>query len=567
MCSMQSLPANTTMEKMYSMNDTLNGQRNMQGAKKENMFNSVCNVLNVLWGQLSKVPVSFMGGNYPLSVTVVNNSVSHDFLKNLASKRESLNADNMYIHNGEIKESLNIVENIHNNICNEKKLCKIFENTKDNLKFNYEYIDNKNKDAEKSDEKKLDINKDVKYNTTDCNYLISIQNSNIESDEEFEYIYSDTNTKEVDVKENCYIFEETYNKNMSDTEQLFNCNTSRGDKTMNMENSLLTHSTNTLNTETIQQSTFPNLFTNMFQKIIDGVTDKFSKTDFNKSNIPAKASFSSKQRRKLTTVAKGRGRGRAKSQLRRSGVSQTRHRKERIKHDITIDIESDFKSWQELEEYDTTENKESEDVCLGEDVVDAVQYIIEERMSPVTYTFADVEPKIQKPKIRRNLNYDISKFSAKIPECLKQTDISNYDFRPRLISESSIDSEDSYCIVFETDSEVTFKSDVEDSEESDINEISEESDTNEISEDEITYKDEKPVTLIREVKFNLNPVIHLMVQWDYAYRAARKGPWEEIARDRERFRGRINCIERVLNPILTVQHRIHIWQERFALTE
>lgn len=58
-----------------------------------------------------------------------------------------------------------------------------------------------------------------------------------------------------------------------------------------------------------------------------------------------------------------------------------------------------------------------------------------------------------------------------------------------------------------------------------------------------------------------------MVQWDYAYRAARKGPWEEMARDRERFRSRINCIERVLNPILTTQHRTYIWQERFALTE
>ncbi|KAK1128041.1 hypothetical protein K0M31_003532 [Melipona bicolor] len=563
MCSMQNLPAKITMEKMYSMNDALNGQRNMQGAKKENMFDSVRNVLNVFWGQFSKV--SFMGGNYPLSVTVVNNSISHDLFKNLTSKRELLNADNVYIHNGEIKESLNIVENIHNNICNEKIFCtsKIFENTKDS----------KNKDAEKFDEKKLDINKDVKYNTTDCNYLISVQNSNIESDEEFEYIYSDTNTKEVDVKVNGYIFEETYNKDISNTEQLFNCNNSMGDETVNMENSLLTHSTNTLSTETIQQSTFSNLFTNMFQKIIDGVTDKFSKTDLNKSNMPAKTSFSSKQRKKLTTVAKGRGRGRAKSQLRRSGVSQTRHRKERIKHDITIDIESDFKSWQEFEEYDTTENKESEDLCLGEDVVDAVQYIIEERMSPVTYTFADVEPKIKKPKIRRNVNYDISKFSAKIPEYLKQTDTSNYDFRPRLISESSIDSEDSYCIVFETDSEVTFKSDSEESdineisEDSDINEISEDSDINEISEDEITYKDEKLVAPIREVKFNLNPVVHLMVQWDYAYRAARKGPWEEMARDRERFRGRINCIERVLNPILTVQHRIHIWQERFALTK
>lgn len=69
---------------------------------------------------------------------------------------------------------------------------------------------------------------------------------------------------------------------------------------------------------------------------------------------------------------------------------------------------------------------------------------------------------------------------------------------------------------------------------------------------------------ILQVTFNLTPVVHTMVQWDYAYRAARKGPWEEMARDRERFKGRINCIRCILEPILQIQHRTHIWQERFA---
>ena len=56
------------------------------------------------------------------------------------------------------------------------------------------------------------------------------------------------------------------------------------------------------------------------------------------------------------------------------------------------------------------------------------------------------------------------------------------------------------------------------------------------------FKDEISVSPIQKVKFNLSPVIHIMVHWDYAYRAARKGPWEEMARDRDRFRGRINAI-------------------------
>lgn len=61
------------------------------------------------------------------------------------------------------------------------------------------------------------------------------------------------------------------------------------------------------------------------------------------------------------------------------------------------------------------------------------------------------------------------------------------------------------------------------------------------------------------------PIVHKMVQWNFAYRAARKGPWEEMARDRERFKRRINCIANVLDPILRSQHRAHVWQERFAV--
>lgn len=54
-----------------------------------------------------------------------------------------------------------------------------------------------------------------------------------------------------------------------------------------------------------------------------------------------------------------------------------------------------------------------------------------------------------------------------------------------------------------------------------------------------------------------------MIKWNYAYRAARKGPWEEIARDRERFRNRINSIGHVINPILNAEHRQSIRQIRF----
>lgn len=69
------------------------------------------------------------------------------------------------------------------------------------------------------------------------------------------------------------------------------------------------------------------------------------------------------------------------------------------------------------------------------------------------------------------------------------------------------------------------------------------------------------------MSFDLTPVVHIMVKWNYAYRAARKGPWEEIARDNERFRGRINSIAIVLDPILKSNHRSQVWQKRFAFLQ
>lgn len=54
-----------------------------------------------------------------------------------------------------------------------------------------------------------------------------------------------------------------------------------------------------------------------------------------------------------------------------------------------------------------------------------------------------------------------------------------------------------------------------------------------------------------------------MVQWSYAYQAARKGPWEQYARDRERFSKRIREIGKALNSILDPLHREKIFSSRF----
>ncbi|CAK9797510.1 Protein phosphatase 1 regulatory subunit 15A [Anthophora plagiata] len=580
MYSVQNLPAKTTMEKMYSMNDALDRERNMSSPKKETMLNSVFNALNILREQFSKVSASFIASiNHPLSVTIVNDEsiISQNFYRNVTNKTESLDTDDIYIHKAQLKESLSIVESVHDDVFDEKQyyIDRIFnKDTEASLKFTYEYFDNKSKDT-RSDKKEPVMKDDIKCNTTNCNYLVPIQNSNKVYEEKlYKYICSDMNAQKVYAGDNC---ENTYSKSTSNKQLFSNCAyDSIDDKIIaHMENSCSPNLN--LSALSVQQTTVSNLFINMFQKVFNGMTNRFCRTDSIESDITMKQqSLLLKQRKKLNAAAKGRGRGRGKSQLRRSGVSQTRYRKERTKHDIEEDIQSDFTTWQEFEIYHTTESNESEDCfTLDEDTVDgfsAVHYVIQKTVSPVTYTFADVKPKIQKSNTRRNVDQGISKFSTKmksIPECIEETNIFDQTFiedrynlqknifRPRLISESSIDSEDSYCIVFETGSEVNYRSDLDDSEESDIDET---------SEDEDRCNDES-VLPVQKVKFNLNPVVHVMVHWDYAYRTARKGPWEEMARDRERFRGRINCIERILNPILTTQHRTHIWQERFALTE
>lgn len=67
----------------------------------------------------------------------------------------------------------------------------------------------------------------------------------------------------------------------------------------------------------------------------------------------------------------------------------------------------------------------------------------------------------------------------------------------------------------------------------------------------------------RKVQFNLNPEVHVMRTWDFAYRQARKGDWEMAARDRERFRKRILKTEDVLSIVFDKNVRDRVYQDRF----
>lgn len=46
-------------------------------------------------------------------------------------------------------------------------------------------------------------------------------------------------------------------------------------------------------------------------------------------------------------------------------------------------------------------------------------------------------------------------------------------------------------------------------------------------------------------------VVHHIIAWKYAYRASRRGPWEQYAADRERFKKRVHAVESVLTPCLS----------------
>nr|XP_057931447.1 protein phosphatase 1 regulatory subunit 15B [Doryrhamphus excisus] len=58
-------------------------------------------------------------------------------------------------------------------------------------------------------------------------------------------------------------------------------------------------------------------------------------------------------------------------------------------------------------------------------------------------------------------------------------------------------------------------------------------------------------------KLDFSPVVevHVMRTWAFAMQASRKGPWEEMARDRERFRRRIDETERTIGHCFNPAHR------------
>ncbi|XP_051899234.1 protein phosphatase 1 regulatory subunit 15B-like [Pristis pectinata] len=69
---------------------------------------------------------------------------------------------------------------------------------------------------------------------------------------------------------------------------------------------------------------------------------------------------------------------------------------------------------------------------------------------------------------------------------------------------------------------------------------------------------------VKKVRFCPVVEVHRMIVWDFAYRAARKGPWEQHARDRSRFQRRIADTEAAIGFCLDQEHRCAVWTKLYG---
>ncbi|XP_060534033.1 uncharacterized protein LOC132706615 [Cylas formicarius] len=137
-------------------------------------------------------------------------------------------------------------------------------------------------------------------------------------------------------------------------------------------------------------------------------------------------------------------------------------------------------------------------------------------------------------------NFIVENEDSQKPRCWRQRQV------------SFCESEDSF-IIFDREDAVSESS-------CDIDEESSSEDDS--SGDESSYSIVEP----KKVRFASDDKlcdVHPMIKWSYAYQAARKGPWEQHARDRSRFNDRVLRVEQQIKHVFNPKHRENIYKERF----
>ncbi|CDQ67188.1 unnamed protein product [Oncorhynchus mykiss] len=79
-------------------------------------------------------------------------------------------------------------------------------------------------------------------------------------------------------------------------------------------------------------------------------------------------------------------------------------------------------------------------------------------------------------------------------------------------------------------------------------------------------QEDKDIHPLKKVRFSPLVQVHVMRTWPFARHVSRKGPWEELARDRGRFRRRIQEAEQTIDYCFSQSHREKIWANLLSIS-
>lgn len=215
-----------------------------------------------------------------------------------------------------------------------------------------------------------------------------------------------------------------------------------------------------------RQSSIPSVLSNVWQKVVNIVNSSSSTSCSNTSEGNEQTenaivelteeSHSPKLCKKMvanSTRGRGRGRG-AKANLRGASNYHQKHRKERIKHDLSHDIQTDMDDWMDFEILGCSVDNQDEMDCEDYKLRDSRKEQQPEHLSCFLSRITGLqrepdEVDFAKLKIDCSPQSSItSDFVVKIID----SDLKKCNFKLR--QDSYAESEDSFCIVFDNDSEL-----------------------------------------------------------------------------------------------------------------